>query len=75
MISLFVVLRSGKEYKWTFETKNEEDGNWYPAGTMGLMNFKFWQKPIVKYYQNDLIELEGNFILRFTYLKLISLSI
>lgn len=52
-------LKSGKEYKWTFETKNEEDGNWYPAGTMGLMNFKFWQKPIVKYYQNDLIKLEG----------------
>lgn len=36
--------RNGKEYKWTFEIKNEEDGNWYPAGTMGLMNFKFWQK-------------------------------
>lgn len=52
-------LRSGKEYKWTFETKNEEDGNWYPAGTMGLMNFQFWQKPSVKYYQNDLIQLDG----------------
>jgi len=52
-------LRNGEEYKWTFETKNEEDGNWYPAGTMRRMNFKFWQKPTVKYYQNNLIELEG----------------
>ena len=50
-------LRNGKEYKWTFETKNEENGNWYPAGTMRLMNFQFWKKPTVKYYQNDLIKL------------------
>ncbi|BDD03901.1 hypothetical protein [Aureibacter tunicatorum] len=50
--------RSGEEYKWTFEIKNEEDDEWYSAGTMALMNFKFWEKPIVKYYQNNLIELE-----------------
>lgn len=52
-------LRRGKEYKWTFETKNEDDGIWYPAGTMGLINFQFWKKPIVKYYQNDLIQADG----------------
>ncbi|MDF1697664.1 MAG: hypothetical protein P1U56_17595 [Saprospiraceae bacterium] len=53
---LKVYLRSGEEYKWTFEIKNVDDGNWYPAGTMSLMNFKFWEKTILKYYQNDLIE-------------------
>lgn len=37
-------LRNGIEYKWTFETQNEKDGKWYPAGTMSLMNFKFWDK-------------------------------
>lgn len=50
-------LRNGKEYKWTFETQNEEDKNWYSIGTTGLINLKFWQKPKIKYYQNDLIDL------------------
>ena len=47
--------RSGNEYKWTFETKDEY-GNWHSAGNMGLMNIKFWIKSQVRYYQNDLID-------------------
>lgn len=50
--------RGGKEYKWTFEIKNQEDGQWYPSGTMGLMNFKFWIKTKSKYYQNHHIQFE-----------------
>ena len=49
--------RNGKEYKWTFETLNENDGNWYSAGTTGLINLNFWQKSEIKYYQNDLIDI------------------
>ncbi|RNC83089.1 MAG: hypothetical protein ED557_10255 [Balneola sp.] len=52
--------RKGKEYKWVFETKNIEDGLWYPVGTMGLINLKFWQKTQIEYYQNDFIPLEQN---------------
>lgn len=50
-------LRNNKEYKWTFETLNEEDKKWYSAGTTGLINLKFWQKLKIKYYQNELMDL------------------
>ncbi len=50
-------LRKGKEFKWTFETLNKEDGKWYPSGTTGLINLKLWQKTEIKYFQNDLIDL------------------
>lgn len=49
--------RKGKEFKWTFETLNKEDGKWYSSGTTGLINLKLWQKTDVKYFQNDLIDL------------------
>lgn len=48
-------IRNGVEYKWTFEIKNQDEDKWHPSGTLALMNFKFWQKPKIKYYQNDLI--------------------
>jgi hypothetical protein len=51
-------LKNGKEYKWTFETfEEEEEEEWYSEGTMGLINLRFWEKPEVKYYQNDLIDI------------------
>lgn len=53
---LKVYSRNKKEYKWTFEIKNEDNGQWQPANTMGLLNFKFWQKTEIKYYQNELID-------------------
>ena len=48
--------RSKNEYKWTFEIMDRDD-NWFPIGTMSLMNFKFWVKPKVKYYHNEHIDL------------------
>lgn len=50
--------KNGKEYKWQFEMKQEESRTWYPTGTMAIMNFQFWLKPKVNYYQNDFIQLE-----------------
>ena len=49
--------RNDKEYKWTFEIFNENEQKWYPAGTTGLIDLKFWKKPKVEYYQNDFIDL------------------
>ena len=51
-------IRGDKEYKWTFETFNEEDKNWYEAGTTGLFKLNFWQKPEIKYHQNDWIDID-----------------
>lgn len=51
--------KNGAEYKWTFEILNQLDGKWYPAGTMGTVNLKFWQKEEIKYFQNDLISFDN----------------
>lgn len=55
---LKVYSRGGQEYKWTFEIKNEDNGNWYPSGTMATVSLRFWKKKEISYYQNDFIDLE-----------------
>ena len=47
--------RNGKEYKWSFESFNPEDAKWYPMGITAKLNFKFWQKREIKFFQNEMI--------------------
>lgn len=49
--------KNGKAYKWTLQIQDNE-GNWYDNGTMGLFNFNFWTKENVRYLQNDLLPKE-----------------
>lgn len=46
--------KNGKAYKWRLQIQ-DGDGNWSDNGTMGLVNFNFWTKTVIKYLQNDLL--------------------
>lgn len=49
--------RNGKAFKWTLQIQDNEN-NWHDNGTMGIMNFNFFSKTEIKYYQNTLLPKE-----------------
>jgi len=51
---LRVLRRGGTSYNWTVEY--EENGNWWPESTTGLLLFPFWRRKEVAYFQNRIIE-------------------
>lgn len=57
---LEVFSRNKKPYKWTFERYEAADDYWQPLNTMGLLNFKIWQRTSVAYYQNGWIPAPQN---------------
>lgn len=46
--------KNSQAYKWILQIKNRE-GNWYNNGTMGRINFNFWTKADIEYFQNNLL--------------------
>ena len=51
---LKVLKKKNKAYKWILQIQ-DRDGNWFDNGTMGLINFNFWSKTDIEYFQNDLL--------------------
>ena len=50
---LKITSRGGHDYKWTVEVI--EDAEWKEDWTTGLLFFKFWRRPQIRYLQNKLI--------------------
>lgn len=46
--------RGGKAYRWTVEA--QENGEWVPHSTTAWLIFPFWQKCVVRYLQNDVLD-------------------
>lgn len=54
------ISRNGKAFKWTLQIQDKEN-IWHDNGTMGIMNFNFFSKAEIKYYQNNLLPKEKLF--------------
>jgi hypothetical protein len=52
--------RNEKAYKWILQIQDREN-NWHNNGTMGTINFNFFSKSAIKYYQNSMLPKEKLF--------------
>jgi hypothetical protein len=54
-VRLKVFSRGGADYKWTLEVR--ESSGWREESETGLLFFRFWRRPSIRYLQNRVLRL------------------